>query len=70
MGTIESETEVGSSLTSKRDELFTKAVTASVEEFDAVYDDYMTQYMANGGNDIIDERIELLLKVYNIEYVE
>ena len=70
VGTIESETAVGSSLSTLRDELFTKAVTASVEDFDAVYDDYMTQYFTNGGNDIVDERIELLLKFYNIEYQE
>ncbi len=70
VGTIESETTVGSSLSTLRDELLTKAVTASVEEFDAVYDEYMTQYFTNGGNDIVDERIDLLLKFYNIEYVE
>ena len=70
VGTIESETKVGSSLTELRDELFTKAVTASVEEFDNVYDSYLEQYLNNGGNDIIDERIDLLLKFYNIEYVE
>ena len=70
VGTIESETTVGSSLTTLRDELLTKAVTASVEEFDEVYDSYLVQYLENGGNAIIDERIDLLLKFYNIEYVE
>ena len=70
VGTIESETTVGSSLTTLRDELLTKAVTASVEEFDSVYDGYMEQYLQNGGNDIIDERIDLLLRFYNIEFVE
>ena len=68
VGTIESETEVGSSLTEKRDELLTKAVTASVEEFDSVYDTIMEDYMNMGGQDIIDERIEKLQEVYGIAF--
>ncbi len=68
VGTIEAETEVGSSLSSKRDELFTKAVTASVEDFDSVYDMYLEDYLAAGGQDIIDERIEKLAEVYGINY--
>ena len=68
VGTIEAETEVGTSLTSLRDELLTKAVTASVEEFDAVYDAYMGDYMNAGGQDIIDERIEKLADVYGITF--
>ena len=68
VGTIESETEVGGALTSKRDELLTKAVTASVEEFDSVYDTYMEDYMAAGGEDIINERIEKLDAIYGIKY--
>ncbi len=68
VGTIESETEVGSSLTEKRDELLTKAVTASVEDFDSVYDTIMEDYMNMGGQDIIDERIEKLQEVYGITF--
>ena len=68
VGTIEAETDVGSSLTAKRDELLTKAVTASVEEFDAVYDSNMEDYMNMGGQDIIDERIEKLQEVYGIAF--
>jgi len=68
VGTIESETTVGSSLTSKRDEFLTKAVTASVEEFDSVFDQGMEDYMNLGGEDIIDERIEKLEAVYGIKY--
>ncbi len=68
VGTIESETEVGSSLTEKRDELLTKAVTATVEEFDSVYDSIMADYMNMGGQDIIDERIEKLQEVYGITF--
>ncbi len=70
VGTIESETKVGSSLTNLRDELFTNAVMASVDKFDEVYDSYLTKYLTSGGNDIINERIELLYSVYGIEYEE
>ena len=68
VGTIESETEVGSSLSEKRDEIFTKAVTASVEDFDKVYDELFQSYLDMGGQDIIDERIEKLQSVYGITW--
>ena len=68
VGTIESETEVGSSLTEKRDELLTKAVTASVDDFDSVYDQYLNDYLNMGGQEIIDERIEKLSEVYGITW--
>ena len=68
VGVIESEIEVGSSLNTKRDELLTKAVTASVEDFDAVYDELMADYMNIGGQDIIDERIEKLQAIYGIAF--
>ena len=68
VGTIESETEVGTSLQTKRDEIFTKSVTASVEDFDSVYDSLLAEYMSLGGEDIIDERIEKLQSVYGITY--
>lgn len=68
VGVIDAETEVGGALTSKRDELLTKAVTASVEDFDSVWDTYMEDYMAAGGEDIINERIEKLAAIYGINY--
>ena len=68
VGTIESETEVGTSLQEKRDELLTKAVTASVEEFDSVYDKLMNEYMDLGGAEIIAERALKLLEVYAIQF--
>lgn len=43
-------------------------MTASVEEFDSVYDTYMEDYMAAGGEDIINERIEKLDAIYGIKY--
>lgn len=69
VGTIESETEVGTSLQEKRDELLTKAVTAPEAEFDAVYDKLMDEYMDLGGAEIIAERALKLLDVYAIEYL-
>jgi putative aldouronate transport system substrate-binding protein len=63
-GDIEAETDVGTSLTSKRDALLTQAVTAPVDQFDAVYDAGMADYLASGGQAIIDERAEKLLAVY------
>ncbi|MCQ2458691.1 MAG: sugar ABC transporter substrate-binding protein, partial [Clostridia bacterium] len=68
VGTIEAENEVGSSLTTKRDELLTKAVTASVEDFDAVWDEHYADYMSIGGEAIVDERIEKLEAFYGIKY--
>lgn len=70
VGAIEAEAEVGSSLTSKRDALLTQAVTASVEDFDKVFDEGMEDYLSSGGQDIIDERIEKLQEVYGIAYAE
>jgi putative aldouronate transport system substrate-binding protein len=67
VGTIEAENDVGTSLTSKRDALLTKAVTASVEDFDAEFDAGMADYLASGGQAIIDERIEKLAEVYGIQ---
>jgi putative aldouronate transport system substrate-binding protein len=67
-GTIEAENDVGTSLTSKRDALLTKAVTAAVDAFDAEFDAGMADYLASGGQAIIDERIEKLAEVYGIQY--
>ena len=65
VGDIEAESEVGDSLNKKRNELLTKAVVASEAEFDAVFDAGMDDYLASGGQAIIDERAEKLLAVYN-----
>ncbi len=70
VGTIEAEGDMNETLKQKRDELLTKAVTASVEDFDKVYDEYMADYLSIGGQDIIDERIEKLEKFYGIKYEE
>ena len=70
VGVIEEETELGGSLNSKRDEVMTKAVVASVEDFDKVWDELMSDYMNMGGQDIIDARIQKLQEVYGITFEE
>ena len=65
VGDITAETDVGTSLTAKRDAMLTQAVSASVDQFDAVYDAGMADYLASGGQAIIDERAEKLQAVYN-----
>ncbi len=70
VGDIKAQGKVGTSLQEKRDELFTKAVTAPEAEFDAVYDGQMEEYMDMGGEAIIEERIEKLKEIYGIEYVK
>lgn len=58
VGEITAETEAGSSLSALRDQLYDQAVAAPVDEFDAVWDDFMAEYMESGGQDIMDERAE------------
>lgn len=58
VGAISSEEGVGTSLTEKRDSFLCKAVVAAPEDFDAVYDAGMEDYLASGGQAIIDERAE------------
>ena len=55
-GTIEAEEGMGSVLDEKRNVLYSVAITASVEDFDAVYDAAMDDYLMSGGQAIIDER--------------
>ena len=57
---IEAEVGIGTTLTTERDTFLNKAVTASVEDFDAVYDAGVENYMAIGGQAIMDERAEKL----------
>jgi len=70
VGSIEAESDVGTSLNEKRNAFLTQAVTASVEDFDRVFDEGLEDYMISGGQDIIDERIEKLAEVYGIEYAK
>ena len=68
VGAIEAESEYGTALPTLRDTILTNAVTTSVENFDAVYDRYMQDYMDNGGLAITNERIEKINKYYGTSY--
>ncbi len=70
VGSIEAEESVGSSLNEKRNAFLTLAVTASVADFDKVFDEGLEDYMISGGQDIIDERIQKLEEIYGIKYAE
>ena len=55
VGDIAAETE-GTDLSGKRDQTYDKAVVASVADFDSVWDQGMSEYLAAGGQAIMDER--------------
>lgn len=54
-GDIAAEAE-GTDLAGKRDVVYDNAVVASVDKFDETWDAEMAEYLANGGQAIIDER--------------
>jgi putative aldouronate transport system substrate-binding protein len=56
VGEIKSEEGMGPALKEKRDTFLTKAIVAKVEDFDAVYDSGMKDYLNSGGQAIINER--------------
>ena len=58
VGAIEAEAGIGDTLSSKRDQMFDQAVVAAPDQFDAVWDEFMEDYLSSGGQDIIDERTE------------
>lgn len=58
VGAIEAEAGIGDTLSSKRDQIFDQAVVAAPDQFDAVWDEFMEDYLSSGGQDIIDERTE------------
>jgi putative aldouronate transport system substrate-binding protein len=47
---------MGPALKEKRDNMLTKAIVAPADQFDAVYDAGMQDYLKSGGQAIIDER--------------
>lgn len=55
VGEIAAEAE-GTDLSGKRDQGFDNAIVASVADFDATWDKFMADYLAAGGQAIIDER--------------
>jgi putative aldouronate transport system substrate-binding protein len=56
VGAIESEAGFGEALSSKRDQVYDKALSASTADFDSVWDAGMQDYLASGGQTIMDER--------------
>ena len=58
VGAIEAEAGIGDTLSSKRDQVYDQAVVAPVADFDKVWDEFYEEYMAAGGQDIMDERAE------------
>ncbi|PWT26004.1 extracellular solute-binding protein [Butyrivibrio fibrisolvens] len=56
VGAIESEAGFGEALSSKRDQVYDKALSASEADFDSVWDAGMQDYLASGGQTIMDER--------------
>ncbi|MBR3305866.1 MAG: extracellular solute-binding protein [Lachnospiraceae bacterium] len=55
---VEAETGKGESLAEKRNQAWALSVVAPVDQFDAVWDENMANYLSAGGQDIIDERTE------------
>lgn len=66
VGDIAAEAE-GSDLSSKRNAVFDNAVVASVADFDAVWDKGISEYLAAGGQDIMDERLAAWERTYGSE---
>jgi len=64
VGEIKAEEGMGTPLKEKRDALYAQAVTAPVDQFDAVWDAGMADYLATGGQAIIDERLAAYEKFY------
>ena len=56
VGVITAEEGMGPALSEKRNIVFDTAVTASVENFDKVWDDGMADYMSSGGQAVMEER--------------
>ena len=57
VGAIVAEEGMGASLPDKRDVYLDQAIVAPVDQFDAVYDAGLADYLASGGQAIIDERL-------------
>lgn len=56
VGTIAAENGMGASMTEKRNTVLDQAIVAPVDKFDEVYDTGYADYLASGGQAILDER--------------
>ncbi|WP_020617291.1 extracellular solute-binding protein [Paenibacillus daejeonensis] len=61
---IESEMKYAGTLKEKHDEIFVKVITAKPEDFDRIYDSEVQDYMNIGGQEVMDEK----LQIYAAEY--
>jgi len=61
---ITAEDGMGEALSAKRDIVYDTAVVAPVDQFDAVWDAAIADYLASGGQAIIDERTSAFESVY------
>ncbi len=64
LGEISAEVGIGEALNEKRNNLLNQAIVAPVDQFDKVFDAGYKDYMASGGQKIIDERKAAWEKVY------
>lgn len=69
VGTIEAEAEA-TDLAGKRDETYCKSVVCAPADFDATWDAGMADYLAAGGQAIIDERTEKFEATYSSDMID
>ncbi len=69
VGEIAAEAE-GTDLTTKRDETFCKSIVCAEADFDATWDNGMNEYLAAGGQAIIDERTAAFDANYSSENID
>ena len=63
VGVIEAESGLGNTLSDLRNSGYCKAIVASEADFDTVWDSCMNEYLAAGGQAIMDERAEAWQRV-------
>ena len=64
LGIIDAETTIGDALTSYQRAGFDKSVSCSEADFDSVWESCMADYLAAGGQEIIDERLAAWTNAY------
>ena len=67
---IEAEVGIGTTLNDERNSFLGRAVTASVEDFDRIYDEGVANYMSIGGQAIMEERAEKIEAATGYKFAE
>lgn len=67
---IQAEDGMGEALSSKRDVLLDMSVVAPESDFDATWDSYMADYLATGGQAIMDERAAAWAATYSSDNID